>query len=189
MQSDVYCQWNMVPLPSRDKNFFKVNLQVKIVAWLHLFCLFLLSRAAPVGTWKFPGEGSNGSCSCRPTPQPQQLSIWAASVTYTTAHGNAGSLTHSARPGIEPASSWFPVGFVNHWPTKGAPASVLLNRETCFSVIPTVKIALFILTYTKHPVHMLTGSSLKSFINGLHGLLMWFISYCFSPSNCTCICL
>ena len=25
-----------------------------------------------------------------------------ASVTYTTAHGNVGSLTHGARPGIEP---------------------------------------------------------------------------------------
>ena len=27
------------------------------------------------------------------------------SATYTTAHGNAGSLTHGARPGIEPATS------------------------------------------------------------------------------------
>ena len=27
-------------------------------------------------------------------------------MTYTTAHGNAGSLTHGVRPGIEPASSW-----------------------------------------------------------------------------------
>ena len=38
------------------------------------------------------------------------------SVTYTTAHGNAGSLTHSARPGIEPATSWFLVGFVSTAP-------------------------------------------------------------------------
>ena len=30
----------------------------------------------------------------------------AASVTYTTAHSNAESLTHGVRPGIEPASSW-----------------------------------------------------------------------------------
>ena len=28
------------------------------------------------------------------------------SATYTTAHGNAGSLTHCWRPGMEPASSW-----------------------------------------------------------------------------------
>ena len=31
---------------------------------------------------------------------------------YTTAHGNAGSLTHWARPGIKPASSWILVRFV-----------------------------------------------------------------------------
>ena len=38
-------------------------------------------------------------------PQPQQRRIWATSVTYTTAHGNTGSTTHWARPGIEPTSS------------------------------------------------------------------------------------
>ena len=38
----------------------------------------------------------------------------AASVTYNTAHCNAGSLTHWARPGIEPETSWFLVGFINH---------------------------------------------------------------------------
>ena len=32
--------------------------------------------------------------------------------TYTTAHGNTRSLTHWARPGIEPTTSWFLVGFV-----------------------------------------------------------------------------
>ena len=39
------------------------------------------------------------------------------SVTYTTAHGNAGSFTHWVRPGIEPTISWFLVEFVNHRPT------------------------------------------------------------------------
>ena len=38
-------------------------------------------------------------------PQPQQRGIWAASGTYTRAHGKAGSLTHWARPGIEPTTS------------------------------------------------------------------------------------
>ena len=32
--------------------------------------------------------------------------IQATSGSYTTACGNPGSLTHGARPGIEPASSW-----------------------------------------------------------------------------------
>ena len=59
-----------------------------------------------------PGWGSNQSHSRRATPQPWQRGIRAASVTYTIAHGNAGSLTHCVRPGIELVSSWVLVGFV-----------------------------------------------------------------------------
>ena len=42
---------------------------------------------------------------CRSMPQPGQHWFWAASATYTAACGNAGSLTHWVRPGIEPESS------------------------------------------------------------------------------------
>jgi len=35
------------------------------------------------------------------------------SATYTTAHSNTGSFTHWARPGMEPATSWFLVRFVS----------------------------------------------------------------------------
>ena len=38
------------------------------------------------------------------------------SVTYTTAHSNAGCLTHWGRPGIEPPSSWMLAGFVSTVP-------------------------------------------------------------------------
>ena len=41
-----------------------------------------------------PRLGVNPSCSCWPTPHPQQREIQAVSATYTTAHGNAVSLTH-----------------------------------------------------------------------------------------------
>ena len=47
-------------------------------------------------------------------PGPQQHKIQAAAVT-SGVHGNTRSLTHWARPGIEPTTSWFLVGFVNHW--------------------------------------------------------------------------
>ena len=40
-----------------------------------------------------PGSGSNGSCSHRPTPEPQLCQIPAESGTYNTARGNAGSLS------------------------------------------------------------------------------------------------
>ena len=51
-------------------------------------------------------------------PQPQKLGIQAASVIYTTAHGNAVSLAHWVRPGIEPASSWQLVTFVSATPQQ-----------------------------------------------------------------------
>ena len=35
---------------------------------------------------------------------------------YTTAHSNAGSLTHWAKPGIEPMSSWILDGFITTEP-------------------------------------------------------------------------
>ena len=54
-------------------------------------CLF---RAIPSGYGGSQARDSNRNCSCRPTPEPQQPGIRAVSSTYTTAHGNAGSLTH-----------------------------------------------------------------------------------------------
>ena len=54
-------------------------------------------------------------------PQPQQLGIQVKSTTYTTAHGNTRSLTHWARPGIKPATSWILVGFVSPEPRQEFP--------------------------------------------------------------------
>ena len=52
-----------------------------------------------------------------------ELHLWP---TYTTAHGNTGALTHWARTGIEPTSSWMPVRFVNWWTTMGTPELCIL---------------------------------------------------------------
>ena len=75
-------------------------------------CFDISFYSRTLGTWRFPGEGSNRSCGRRPTPQPQQHGIWAMSPTYTAAHNNAGSLTRWARPGIEHTSVWILVRFV-----------------------------------------------------------------------------
>ena len=80
-----------------------------------VFCPF--SRATPTAYGGSQARGSNRSYSCRWTPEPQQHQI-QASATYTTAHGNAGSLTCWVRPGIEPATSWFLVGFVSTMPPR-----------------------------------------------------------------------
>ena len=65
-----------------------------------------------------PRLGSSWSCSSQPTPQPQQLGVWAMSVVYTAACGSAGFLTYRARPGIEPPSSWILVRFVTPEPRR-----------------------------------------------------------------------
>ena len=87
------------------------------IMYIDIYCVhtffFFFFRAAP-GIWRFPGYGYNWSCSHWPTPQPQHLGIQAASATYTTVQGNAGSLIHCVRPRIKPTSSWILVGFINH---------------------------------------------------------------------------
>ena len=95
------------------------------------FGLFAFSRAASHGIWRFPSYGSNWSYSRRPTPETQQCGIRAASSTHTTAPGNAGSSTHWARPGIEPATSCFLVWFVNHRATMGTPRVTLFIVNNC----------------------------------------------------------
>ena len=64
--------------------------------------------------WRFPGQESNENWSHRPLSQPQPHGIQGASATYTTALGNAGSLTHGARPRIEPTTSWMLDRFVSN---------------------------------------------------------------------------
>ena len=51
----------------------------------------------------------------------QQYQIRAESVTYTIAHDNTGSLTHWAKPGIKPKTSWFLVGFLSAAPPPCLP--------------------------------------------------------------------
>ena len=78
---------------------------------------FRFFRASPEAHGSSQAKGQN--YSCQPRAHPQQCQIRVISVTYTTALGKAGSLTHWVRLGIEPASSWILVGFINCWATKG----------------------------------------------------------------------
>ena len=94
-----------------------IQLEVTVVLFFFFFFLsFCLFRVTPIAYGGSQARGSNQSCCYRPTPQPQQRQIWAASVTYTTAHGNARSSTHWVRPGMEPATSRFLFRFVSTAP-------------------------------------------------------------------------
>ena len=61
--------------------------------------LFLMTMPVAYGS-------SQASRSCRLMPQLWPHQIQAPSVTCIAAFSNTGSLTHWARPGIKPASSW-----------------------------------------------------------------------------------
>ena len=80
---------------------------VLIWNFLSLFVFLLLLFCC---IWRCPDKGLNWSHSCRPMSQPQSRWIQAISSNYTTALGNAGSLTHWARPRIEPSTSWYESG-------------------------------------------------------------------------------
>ena len=90
------CPWDHMSIFRREESY------------LLLFFFFFAFQGCTSSIWRFPGERSNWSCCHWPMPQPQQHQIRAKSATYATTHGNAGSLTHWARLGIEPAShvSW-----------------------------------------------------------------------------------
>ena len=150
------------------------HLQLSFILWVFFF-LFAISWAAPMAYGGSQARSLNRSCSHRPMPEPQQRMIRAASATYTTAHSNARSLKHWARPGIEPATSWFLVGFINHYATTGTPISyyfhkvikindLLLRCFFCFS--PSFQsVHSFLCLYCLCPIEF--GSTASSFsLNG-----------------------
>ena len=57
----------------------------------------------------------------KPWPWQHGIQISPASVPSVSVYGNDRSLTHLARPGIEPASSRRLCGFLTSWATMGNP--------------------------------------------------------------------
>ena len=53
-------------------------------------------------------------------------------MTYTTVHGNTGSPTHWARPGVKPASSWILVRFISAEPQQEIPPFIFYFIYFCF---------------------------------------------------------
>ena len=54
--------------------------------------LYFVFRGVHLWHMEVPRLGAESNYSCRPAPKPQPRQIRATSATYTTAHGNAGSL-------------------------------------------------------------------------------------------------
>ena len=106
------CLWGW-QAPYRD-----VYLSVPHFPWKSVLRFFAPATKPILLSFLFPGLQSHWSYSCQPIPQPQQCRIHTTSVTYTITHGNTRSLTHWARPGIEPVSSWMLVGFITAEPQQ-----------------------------------------------------------------------
>ena len=78
------------------QNFFNVCTYIctHSAVCVCIFFFFFAILGPHLQHMEVPGYGTNWSCSCQPTPQPQQHQIQTMSAMYTTAYGNAGSLTH-----------------------------------------------------------------------------------------------
>ena len=93
---------------------------------LHFFLggVFFFFRATPMAYGSSQARGQIRAAAAGLHHSHSQ--IQAAPATYTTAHGNARSLTHRVRPGIEPTTSCFLVGFISTVPQQRSPACLWL---------------------------------------------------------------
>ena len=80
------------------------------------FCFYVFFRAEPVVPMEIPRLEVQSELLLLAYARAKQHQTGAMSMTYTTAHGSARSLTHWARPGIEPTVSWFLVRFISAAP-------------------------------------------------------------------------
>ena len=92
-----------------------------------------LFRATPSAYRGSQAKGRTGPVATiyATATQPEPHQIWATSTTCTTAHGNARSLTHWARPRIEPANSQIPVRFDN---SRNFQPRVILSPKRHFAM-------------------------------------------------------
>ena len=121
------------------------------------FCLF---RVTPVA---YGGSQARGPIRtvAQPMPQPQQLRIWAMSVTYTTAHSNAESLIHWAGPGIQLSSSWMLVVFANRRAMTGILATSLFFFLSFVFLLLLLLLLLFLGPLPRHMEILRLGVQLE----------------------------
>ena len=94
--------------PPATTSLFSLSMNLLPLLFL-VFCLFWATLEA------YGGSQARGRIRAMAAGLCQSHSN-ARSATYIIAHGNAGSLTHRVRPGIEPTTSWFLVGLVSAVP-------------------------------------------------------------------------
>ena len=93
------------------------------------WCLTFLCSCFPAPYGGSRARGRIGAAAAGLHHSHWQCGIQAVSSTYTTAQGNNGSLTHWARPGMEPSTSRFLVGFVSAAPQRELPIFIFLTMH------------------------------------------------------------
>ena len=88
----VLCVYKPYFFLSHILTYWKRKIRFFFVCLFLFFGFFVFLGPHTQHIWRFPGQGSNQSCCCWPTPQQRQ--IQATSVSYTIAHSNTRSLTH-----------------------------------------------------------------------------------------------
>ena len=103
----------------------------------------------------------------------QQYGIQATSATYTTTHSNSRYLTHCVMPGIQPASSWILVRFINAEPQQELPFMIFCLDQSLITDVSGV---------LKPPHYYFVTINL---------LLLWLLAFVFilGYSYIGCICI
>ena len=122
---------------------------------VQLFSFFFFFLMATPVTYGSSQTKVKSELQLRPTLEPQQCGIQAPSMTYTEACSNAGSLTHWARPGIGPATSWTRCQILNHWATMETP-TFYFSWNTLLYKLKTLHFYTYLMLYTlkRHNLHL-----------------------------------
>ena len=104
------CVWPLIPVSLPDVPQQKFHQILSGKGFCLFVCLFWGILAAH-GSSQARGRIGESATSLH-----HSHSIHAKPVTYTAAHGHSRSLTHWARPGMEPTSSWILVRFITAEP-------------------------------------------------------------------------
>ena len=138
---------------------FSVSLvfSMKFILFYFILFFFLLLRAAPVACGDSQARGQIGATAAglhhshsNAGPKP--------CLRPTTDHGKAGSLTHWARPGMEPATSRFLVGFVSASPQRDLPTWSLTFLILYFRVSASIpRLTPYVLLYSFSMLYRLTS--------------------------------
>ena len=89
-----------------------------------IFLFFLLFRASPVAYGSSQAWGLIGAAAA------SLRQIRSASVTYTTAHGNAGSLNSMSKARVEPTSSWILVRHIAQSHSRNSHYLYFVNEKS-----------------------------------------------------------